>query len=444
MRKILLVCFALLFGTIVRGQETKVAADTDAAEIDLVVETADTKPPKVKKGWNFGPLPAIGYNSDLGFQYGVLCDVFYYGDGSVFPDYVHKFNVELSQYTKGSGVYHLFYDSKYLIPKVRLTFAATYMPNRMMSFYGFNGFASPYSADLAKENPAFYAIDRKMLRVMADFQGRITDNIGWAAGISFWDYRTGHVRLQKYADKTTLWDHYAQGDNPIIPLSEQGGGAQLELKAGLVFDTRDHEPAPSKGMWAEVIAYGSPDVIERNGNAYLKVAAHFRHYITLVHNRLTLAYHLAYQGTVAGRAPFYVQQNISTLYLRQINSEGLGGINTVRGILFNRMVGDGYFWGNVELRCRLFDFRLFGQDWYLAVNPFLDAGMVVQPYRLDEMKASADPEIYSSQRETMHLSAGAGLKAVMNRNFIVSVEMGFPFDKRDGANGMNIGLNYIF
>ncbi len=386
MKKIFLVCLVLLCGVTAMGREPKDDPQEVAAE--AVAETGATKPAKVKKGWNFGPLPAIGYNSDLGFQYGVLCDIFYYGDGSVFPEYVHKFNVEWSQFTKGSGIYHFFYDSKYLIPKIRLTFAATYMPNRMMSFYGFNGFASPYSASAAKENPAFYAFDRKMLRVMADFQGRIADNIGWAAGISFWDYRTRRVQLQKYSDATTLWDIYTEGDDPVIPRSEQNGGSQLELKAGLVYDTRDHEPAPSKGIWAEVIAYGSPDIMERNDNAYIKVAAHFRHYITLLPDRLTLAYHLAYQGTVAGNAPFYVQQAISTLYLRQINSEGLGGINTVRGILFNRMVGDGYFWGNLELRCRLFDFRLFGQDWYMAVNPFLDAGTVVRPYRLDEMKAS--------------------------------------------------------
>ncbi len=436
MKRIILTCAILLCGVIARGQEARQeAAGADAAEAPSA---------KVKKGWNFGPLPAIGFNTDLGFQYGVLCDIFYYGDGSTFPQYLHKFNIEWSQFTKGSGIWHIFYDSKFLIPKIRLTFAATYMPNRMMSFYGFNGFASPYSASLAKENPAFYAIDRHMVRVLADFQGSLASNIGWAAGISFWDYRTGHVKLQKYADKTTLWDLYTQGDNPVIPLDEQNGGSQLELKLGLVYDTRDNEPAPSRGIWAELIAYGSPDVIGRTGNAYLKMSAHFRHYITLMPNRLTLAYHLAWQGTVAGNAPFYVQQNISTLYLRQINSEGLGGINTVRGILFNRMVGDGYFWANAELRCRLFDFRLLGQDWYLAANPFLDAGMVVQPYRLEEMKASGDPEIYSGSPETMHFSAGAGLKAVMNRNFIVSVEMGFPFDRRDGTNGLNVGLNYIF
>ena len=47
----------------------------------------------IKTGWNFGPLPAVSYNSDLGFQYGALCDIFYFGNGSTYPTYLHKFNV---------------------------------------------------------------------------------------------------------------------------------------------------------------------------------------------------------------------------------------------------------------------------------------------------------------------------------------------------------------
>ena len=44
----------------------------------------------------------------------------------------------------------------------------------------------------------------------------------------------------------------------------------------------------------------------------------------------------------------------------------------------------------------------------------------------------------------VHASAGMGVKLVMNHNFIISVEYGKPFDKRDGKGGLNIGTNYIF
>ena len=400
-----------------------------------------------KTGWNFGPLPAVGYNTDLGFQMGALCDIYYYGDGSVYPDYVHKFNVEASYYTKGSGILHLFYDSKHLIPNVRVTAAATYMTNRKYSFYGFNGAAAPYLPEMdsnREDGIAFYNVQRDYLRILADFQGSIHGHWGWAAGLAFKDYTVGDIDLKHYDAARTLYREYIRAG--IIGDDEKNGGMHLEMKAGLVFDSRDREAAPNRGIWSEACLIGAPDLF-RGGYGYLKLAAHFRHYVPVWRDRIVFAYHLAYQGTVAGEAPFYVQQDISTLYLRQINSEGLGSINTIRGTLYNRMIGDGYAWANLELRCRLASFDFIGQHWYVATNPFFDLGAVVQPYRLDRMK-QADPatllKIYSGHGEKLHSSAGLGIKLAMNENFIISAEGAVPTDRQDGNFGMNIGLGYIF
>ena len=65
-----------------------------------------------KTGLNFGPLPAVGYSSDLGWHYGALSDIYWYGDGSTYPEYVWKANVEVSRYSKGNTVLHSFFDSK--------------------------------------------------------------------------------------------------------------------------------------------------------------------------------------------------------------------------------------------------------------------------------------------------------------------------------------------
>ena len=54
---------------------------------------------KQKKGFAFGALPAISYDSDLGFQYGALANFYLYGDGSIFPRYYHSVYTELSTYT---------------------------------------------------------------------------------------------------------------------------------------------------------------------------------------------------------------------------------------------------------------------------------------------------------------------------------------------------------
>lgn len=401
-----------------------------------------------KHGFSFTPIPALSYNSDLGFQLGAILDMYWFGDGSTYPEYCHKLTAEACYFTKGSGIYYLFYDSKYMLPQLRVTASATYLPNTMMSFHGFNGYVSPYRRE---ENDGFYAIDRNLLRIMFDIQGKITGNLGWAAGIAFFNYDTGRIKVSKYRDDTTLYDLYRRYG--IIYENESRGGNHIELRAGLVYDTRDHEPDPMHGIYADMIVYGSPDIIDQRGYNYMKMAVSFRHYVPLVQNRLTLAYRLCWQGTVAGSTPFYVQQNYTTLFLRQINSDILGGTISLRGILYNRIVGDGMAWTNVELRWRMFEFRLLGQEWYLTLNPFFDAGLTTDPFRMEEMKAvgndmsipiSDREKIYSGQPENLHMSAGLGIKIVMNRNLVLSVEYGMPFDRRDGTNGLYLNINYIF
>ena len=37
----------------------------------------------VKTGYNFGPLPAVAFDADKGFQLGALLNIYDFGDGSV-------------------------------------------------------------------------------------------------------------------------------------------------------------------------------------------------------------------------------------------------------------------------------------------------------------------------------------------------------------------------
>ena len=59
-------------------------------------------------------------------------------------------------------------------------------------------------------------------------------------------------------------------------------------------------------------------------------------------------------------------------------NEGLGGSSTLRGVLKNRVIGDGFIYGNVELRWKPIYFKLFNQDCYLGLNAFYDFGMVTK------------------------------------------------------------------
>ncbi|MBO7300239.1 MAG: BamA/TamA family outer membrane protein [Tidjanibacter sp.] len=402
---------------------------------------------KIKTGWNLGPLPAISYNSDLGFQYGALCDFFYFGDGSTYPTYLHKFNVELSHYTKGETIAHMFYDSKYLLPGLRLTAAVSYLDSAMTPFYGFNGYAAPLNMDWTKDS-SWYYMDRTMLRAIADVQGSISNKLTWMAGLTFWNVTTDNVQLSKYKDNPSLYQLYRTAG---LISDDEVAGTHLELKGGLVYDTRDMEAAPTKGYCAEIVASFSPDLFGE-GETYGRIMATWRQFFPVLEDNLVIGYRLNYQQTF-GNAPFYLQQTITPLYLRQIKNEGLGGKNSIRGVFQGRILADGYAWANLEARVKVARFTFINQNWYIALNPFLDAGVITKARAFDKQKGGNLAQeivnetlgIYSGEGYGgIHASAGLGLKIVMNHNFIISCEYGKPFDKRDGKGGLNIGTNYIF
>jgi hypothetical protein len=413
----------------------------------LVLSFAVSAQDKVKHGFNSVPYPVIGYSDDLGIQYGVNYTFFDYGDGSIFPNYRHKAVMEFSRYTRGQTGLKLTYQSAYLIPGIRVSAAMAYNMNPMYHFYGFNGSATPVNRMLDRKGGlAYYDIDRKFFRAVTNFQGPIANGIDWAAGINYLSYRIGQLNPKYGYDVTnSLYNSYLESG--IIRPDEARGGRVLEFNAGLVCDTRNATTIPSKGIWSELYFTVSPDAF-RTGHSYTRLSAHFRHYVGIVDNdRLTFAYHLAYQGIISGDPPFYVLQNITSLIVNRTVNEGLGNKNTIRGTLYNRFIGKGYVWGNFETRVKLFNFtlptRLFSlenQSFYIAANPFFDCGAIVSPYRLDAPKGS---RAYKEATK-FHGSYGTGFKLVMNRNFVMSVEVARPLDRDDGHFGLIMGTNYLF
>ena len=65
---------------------------------------------KTITGWSFGGVPAVAYNSDTGFLYGIVLELYNYGDGSYNPDYLYTTAPTSTRTTKGSGVNEIFFD----------------------------------------------------------------------------------------------------------------------------------------------------------------------------------------------------------------------------------------------------------------------------------------------------------------------------------------------
>jgi len=155
----------------------------------LITISISAQDKKTKTGWSLGGiLPAVSYDSNLGFQYGVLFEFMNYGDPSIYPEWYDHTYTEVSRTTRGSGIYRMMYESNHLIPGVELISDLSYLPDQAYHFYGFNGYESVFNKDWMDTEAAdyksamFYRIQRNQFRFKSDFLGKLSgDHLKWTA-----------------------------------------------------------------------------------------------------------------------------------------------------------------------------------------------------------------------------------------------------------------------
>ena len=422
---------------------------------------AQDKEMVTKTGWNFGALPTITFDTDLGFQYGALVNLYNYGDGSRFPNYNHSLYFEVSRFTKGSGINRFYYDSDRLIKGLQTSVDVSYLSDQAYDFFGFNGYDAVYNAPWIDDEESgyltrmFYKYDRKLFRFKVDLQGKLAgDHFRWITGWNFQNFKIAEVDLEKLnknkegddilEDIPGLYQWYQ--DWGIISGDEVDGGFVPTFKGGLVYDTRDNRPNPMKGMWTEAVVEASPKILGAE-SSFAKLSLIHRQYFTLVPRNLSLVYRLAYQTTIAGDVPFFYQSQVVTSILTGALSEGLGGAKTLRGVLRNRVVGDGFLYGNLEARWKFVHFNFIKNNFYLGLNGFADFGKVTK--KIDfamptNFGTYQKADFFNPGNEKFHTSLGAGLRIAMNENFVIAVDYGRALNEQDGKSGMYIGLNYLF
>ena len=430
----------------------------------------------IRQGWTFGVLPSVAYDADLGLQFGALTNIYYFGDGSTYPEYLHSFYAEAAYTTKHFGIFRFAYDSKHLIPKHRLSIDLTYLPDQMCDFYGFNGYSSHFNSAYASQESnsyisrAYYKYRRDLFRFSADLQGEISQPWYWNAGIGLLHFGVGPVDVQRLnsftkkqekqlPDTTSLFDQYVA--NGYIHADEATGGSHPYLHAGITYDTRNRLQNSTRGIHTDAFLTYYAGISSMSKYNNLKFNANFRHYLMLLpenlSDRLILAYRVGTQLNLAGDCPFYLNTYLNQLYMQRVVYEGLGGANSVRGMMRNRVLAHGVAFANVELRTRLFSFKAGKNMFYVGINPFMDAGMVVQPYdRVVSdpwLLALADPNLgnpdalYDESRlYTPHFTGGCGLKFAMNDNFVLSIDWATALDKQDNGKFSNlyIKMGYMF
>ena len=466
------------------------AGSADKAKKEKKKVTYDENGEIIKTGINLGPLPVVAFDADRGFQFGALLNLYNFGDGKNYPNPNAQWYFEASAYMKesrvGSYLLRAEYDNKTLIPGVRMSVCTGYYKDQALDFYGFNGYQSVYDMASLKDNiefadskggkklqekydksvekgglklpKGFYRFGRELVRIKADFTGKITNNFYWEAGYHFNWIRTNSFKPTDYTvygndidGGTSLFSLYK--DWGIIPEKDADGGVISSLRAGLMYDSRNVENNPTKGIWAEAHFIAAPKFLGTS-HQHFKFNATMRQYIPLGTPKLVFAYRLAYQGFL-GDAPWYAMPVYTTMGPKP-DYDGIGGYRTVRGVMLNRVQGLHTGFYNIELRYRFVDFKLFNQNIAFALSGFTDAAHVFKGYELTNrneaalaISAPVKNELYkkyvdTSRNDGFHGSAGAGLRFIMNHNFIVAFEYARCFNKQDGDGAFYINIGFLF
>lgn len=453
-----------------------VAVALCAASLSFAQEKKDI----VKTGWNIGPLPAVAYDADKGLQLGAIVQLFDYGDGHNYPNYDNKIYMELSYYTKGSWLIQTMYDAKELIPGVRWTTAAIVALDKGMDFFGYNGYGSYYdyaSVAAGKSGESFlfspyYKMKRNYVLFKSDFVGKITDHFKWEAGyhasyfnigaIDYANINKGKDDAKKFPEPGdpryvgTLYENYVNWG--LISKGDDNGGFVSSIRAGLTYDSRDKEGAPTRGIWAEGHVTLAPKWLGTE-NPFYRYSLTFRHYVPIVKNDiLTFAYRLNYEGTFGNSAPYYVLPFI-TVQGENWDRDGMGGYRTVRGIMRDRVVGLDMATYNAEFRWRFVKFHLWKQNMAFALNLFSDGTVATRgldmSFRGEEKYRQSYDEYMAkcAKNDSFHITAGAGLRFIMNENFIVAAEYGMPIShlsknsahyNQDGTGAFYLNVGYLF
>lgn len=186
----------------------------------------------------------------------------------------------------------------------------------------------------------------------------------------------------------------------------EGGRVSL-VQLSLMYDTRDFEPDPRRGVLVEAATETSSPYI---GSEFSFVKAllqvrHFWHILPGVFSRLVLASRLGYGTIFSEKAPFFEFQD-------QWSAEGsvraLGGSQTLRGYKANRFLGRTVGFLNLELRYRFADFDLLRQNFTLTAAPFVDLG-------------SVGDQIFQVA-PTLRAATGAGLRIGWNRSTVITLD----------------------
>lgn len=364
----------------------------------------------------FGFVPLAGGDTDSGFGVGEISNL-----SQLDPRFTpYQWNLESggfigfrkSEEGGGIGGFQAAYQDIYLLftapqlanKRLRLEMRASYTREVAQRFYGIgNASVAPEETVPSRD---FYerthptGLARLRVRGPAHF---------YIEGGGAYTYNALVVK------PTTLLGMQMQSDDPKLRsvLGDARSHGVVQLEGALIYDTRDSEISPQKGLYHEVRLRWSPSVGSHLPYAYEQLNATLRGYLTLWPKRVVIAGRIVYDQLI-GDPPFYELARYAA------DTFALGGTKGVRGIPAGRYYGKVKLFSNWEVRTEVVHFTIKNKPYALGVVGFYDVGRL--------WSDTAAETRFDGTGWNLKYGVGGGLRLAQGQTFVVRADIAWSPD----------------
>ncbi len=325
-------------------------------------------------------------------------------EGAGFVSFLLKDGKVVLPYT---DVYSRLTVTRFLHGPLQLEVRPSFTDEQTLDYYGMGNASS--SVVPTGNSADYFEYGRRHPELLADVRFRIVDHVSGRVGLRYVETWLTIPPGSKLA--SDLRSGSPEVRSLIGPTGTEGAAL---LRYGLQFDDRDNQVSPHRGTFDEVAFNLSPGGVPELPYRYGEASVNLRGYIPLFSSRLTLAARVV-GDVLFGDVPFYELS-------RAVDTYALGGSNGVRGVPAQRYYGKVKVFGNVELRAKLFDFRLLGKPLTIGAAGFLDGGRVWAD-------TSPHPEL-DGKGLGLKYGVGGGLRLLSGTAFVLRADVAWSPDAK--------------
>lgn len=206
------------------------------------------------------------------------------------------------------------------------------------------------------------------------------------------------------------------------------GGDTVMLAFAVIYDTRDLEPDPSRGIFFEYSHEYSDFWLKSDFsfNKQLLVFSFFQPIFPQHFRKVTFASNFMF-GNIYGRKINFMEMFDLSSQSQVGGTPVLGGDYALRGFRLHRFVAPVTGLAQFELRARLFDFKLWDQDFSFSLVPLYDIGRVWD--RLEDVQALG-----------WKVSRGLGARIAWNQSTIIRADYAYSHEDEQ----FFFGFDHVF